>query len=201
MCSSCVSCLAGSRLWPSRPDPGSGGGSGFVVRQPGGVQSERQRAWDGGQWERPQHTQAQTQVCVWNYYQGVYLNKYQYEYSNMKPLPKTEKYSFLTFFFLVDVGFCLHFSKIVQLQQKCCVDFFIIIIEFGLWNYHDLRMSQVLGISSSTLRYFSKIKKEAFLWFFFSEIPLQFFLFFFCDLPLDSLLFSQILLHWEVEGF
>lgn len=120
---------------------------------------------------------------------------FQYE-----PFAKNWRICISGFFFLVDVGFCLHFSKIVLIQQKCYVEFSIIIIKFGLWDYHDLRMSQVLGILSSTFRYFSKIKKEAFLWVFSSQIPLQFF-YFLCDLPLDSLLFSQILLHQEVEGF
>lgn len=103
---------------------------------------------------------------------------FQYE-----PFAQNWRIRIADFFFLIDVGFCLHFSKIVLLQQKCCEEFFwvffvIIIIKFELWDYHDLRMGQVLGISSSTFRYFSKIKKEAFLWVFSSQITLQFFFFF-----------------------
>lgn len=51
---------AGLGLWPCGPDPGSGGGSGPAVRQPGGLQPEWQRAGDGGQWKCSQHAQTQT---------------------------------------------------------------------------------------------------------------------------------------------
>lgn len=76
----------------------------------------------------------------------------------------------------------LHFCKILLLSYFV----FINNIKFGLWLYRDLRMSQVLGILRSTLGYLSKIKKEALLRVFPSQIPLQFL---FLDLPFCHRLF------------
>lgn len=119
-----------------------------------------------------------------------------------EPFAKNWRMCISDFFFLVDVGFCLHLSKIVLLQQKCYVEFFLLLLLLNLGCGIIMTLEWVKSLGSRVLHLdiFQKLKKEAFLWIFSSQIPLQFF-FFLCDLPLDSLLFSQILLHPEVEGF